>query len=123
MNHSLLKNSIPDRSVKIRGLDNTYERMQNSINTLSFNLSKSNNKRENNLIEDCSVFVFSQKEKEILNVVETQIQEEKSLKLADLTSYEFLKKNSFLESNNNYKFSDSESYKSHLNNDDVFKNN
>ena len=123
MNQSLMKKSIPDKEGKIRKLDNTYGLRQNSMNSLSYNLSKSNNKREDPLIEDCSVFI-TDNEKVSDNLVEihTHINEEKSLKLADLTSYELLKKNSFLESQNNYKFSESESLKSPSYNENVFNN-
>ena len=89
---------------------------------MSYNLTKSNNNKELNS-EDCSVFLTSNKKDE--SSVKTSngniINDGKSLRLADLSSYELLKKNSFLESQNNYKLCDSDSIKNpSYNNDDNF---
>jgi hypothetical protein len=101
-----LINSHQEKEIKVqKDTNRTLDRKQNSINTLSYNLSKSLNDKED--LEDCSVFLTSQKAGVDITETISQVVEEKSLKLADLTSYENLKRNSFLESQINYKLLES----------------
>ena len=103
-----LINSLHDKEVKVpKETNRTIDKKQNSIYTLSYNLSKSINDKGDLPVEDCSVFLSSQKAGIDITETPSQVIEEKSLKLADLTSYENLKRNSFLESQINYKLLES----------------
>jgi hypothetical protein len=95
---NILINSYPDKETNNRKeINRTIDRKQNSINTLSYNLSKSLNDKED--LEDCSVFITSQK--------------------AGIDVTENLKRNSFLESQINYKLLESNKTPSYF--EDVLK--
>jgi hypothetical protein len=87
--------------------------------TLSFNISKSDKNEIQQ--DDCSIFVSSQKAQ--ANLQENHNSHTEEMKLADLTGYENLKKNSFLESQMNYKLNDTGSMKNQTDNNNDFLQN